>query len=763
MRIIEFSDGFTSSSAPSAVSAAITTNFLAATGATFKDKNAGITYLGGFRVANYDDPTKVIDIDIAGATALKKTTLAFNQTLDRVVSFPNATTTLLGHDSAQVITNKDIDGGTASNTNRITVPKDTLANLTALTRKEGTLVYATDTDKFYRDDGSALSEIGSGSGSSINYISNPDAESSTTGWSTYDDGAATPVDGTGGTVTTTLTRSTSSPLRGVASFLITTTAANLLGEGVAVDFTISNADLAKVLNISFDYSIASGTYVTGDFTVYIIQDPSGTPTVIQPTPYQLQALTVGLPGKFQATFQTSSTITTYRLLIHRAVSTSSACTIKLDNVVVGPQIQLYGAPIGDWTSFTPNGSWSTNVTYSGYRRRVGDSEEFSIVVTGTGSIGTPGNLTINLPVTANTSKLAAGTGVQPLGIGISNNAGVRQCALVVEYESATSVAVRYDTSSSPTELASVTHAAPDTFASGDTITLLFKVPVVGYSSTVLMSNDTDTRVVTARANRSGSQSLSNTTYTKIQLNNVGFDTHGAFDSATNYRYTAQVPGYYLVTGSIRFAVNATGSRYVNVYKNGSLSFYSQSGGYSADETVMQTTDRVFLNAGDYLELYGYQSSGGSLNVAGDINGTYLSVNRISGPSAIAATEKVYVLYVDNGGQSLTADVTNTTFSTKVFDSHGAWSGTVFTAPRAGWYDFKGNVSVSSSINTDWRLWINGVSKLAAIGTTDAVSQRTFGPFSYYMNAGDTAAFRVSNSCTLSSTSTSHWIAISSQG
>jgi hypothetical protein len=64
--------------------------------------------------------------------------------------------------SSQVITNKDIDGGTASNTNRLTVPKDTKANLDALTRKEATLVYASDENKLYADDGSELAPIGGG-------------------------------------------------------------------------------------------------------------------------------------------------------------------------------------------------------------------------------------------------------------------------------------------------------------------------------------------------------------------------------------------------------------------------------------------------------------------------------------------------------------------------------------------------------------------------------------------------------------------------
>lgn len=65
------------------------------------------------------------------------------------------------------INSVDLDGGTASNTSRVTIPKDTKANLDALTRKEGTIVYATDEDKLYVDDGTNLIAVGSSSGLNV--------------------------------------------------------------------------------------------------------------------------------------------------------------------------------------------------------------------------------------------------------------------------------------------------------------------------------------------------------------------------------------------------------------------------------------------------------------------------------------------------------------------------------------------------------------------------------------------------------------------
>jgi hypothetical protein len=60
---------------------------------------------------------------------------------------------------SQIITNKDIDGQTASNSNRVTLPKNTTANLSGLTRKAGTLVFDTDTLKVKYDDGTSLNTL----------------------------------------------------------------------------------------------------------------------------------------------------------------------------------------------------------------------------------------------------------------------------------------------------------------------------------------------------------------------------------------------------------------------------------------------------------------------------------------------------------------------------------------------------------------------------------------------------------------------------
>jgi len=80
------------------------------------------------------------------------------------------TGSVVGTTDTQALTGKDIDGGTASDTSRITVPSDTKANLDLLTRKEGTIVYGTDTDILYADDGTTLNDVGGGGGGDADAI-----------------------------------------------------------------------------------------------------------------------------------------------------------------------------------------------------------------------------------------------------------------------------------------------------------------------------------------------------------------------------------------------------------------------------------------------------------------------------------------------------------------------------------------------------------------------------------------------------------------
>lgn len=79
------------------------------------------------------------------------------------ISFPSASTTLVGTDSTQQLTNKDIQGGTASDARRIVLPSNTLANLNTLADVAGSIALNTTSNKPAFNDGTNWVDLGSAS------------------------------------------------------------------------------------------------------------------------------------------------------------------------------------------------------------------------------------------------------------------------------------------------------------------------------------------------------------------------------------------------------------------------------------------------------------------------------------------------------------------------------------------------------------------------------------------------------------------------
>ena len=128
------------------------------------------------------------------------------------------------------------------------------------------------------------------------------------------------------------------------------------------------------------------------------------------------------------------------------------------------------------------------------------------------------------------------------------------------------------------------------------------------------------------------QSLTASTWTKVQLNAEDFDTANCFDSTTNYRFTPTVAGYY----QINFGAQVLGTSIIAIaiYKNGSaygLGTYFESAFANSASNVQ---DVVYFNGStDYVEGYILAVSSG-ITVNGTINSQ--AQTRMSGFLARAA-------------------------------------------------------------------------------------------------------------------------------
>lgn len=115
------------------------------------------------------------------------------------------------------------------------------------------------------------------------------------------------------------------------------------------------------------------------------------------------------------------------------------------------------------------------------------------------------------------------------------------------------------------------------------------------------------------------QSIINASWVAIAFDTEDVDSYGGHSTVTNTsRYTAQYSGWYAVCGMTSFAPNSTGFRTARIQVNGSALLGTQTYGThngSAEAMIITPTRDVYLTAGDYVEVAGYQSSGGSLNTA----------------------------------------------------------------------------------------------------------------------------------------------------
>lgn len=112
------------------------------------------------------------------------------------------------------------------------------------------------------------------------------------------------------------------------------------------------------------------------------------------------------------------------------------------------------------------------------------------------------------------------------------------------------------------------------------------------------------------------QTLTTSTFTKIQFSTKEFDTANCYNNTTNYRFTPTVSGYYQVNLVIGFAASATGICIASIFKNGSRFRDGAIIPNSNLGPLNVASALIYFNGStDYVEGFGYQTSGGNLTVS----------------------------------------------------------------------------------------------------------------------------------------------------
>lgn len=430
----------------------------------------------GFTIKDSSDATKLVKFDVAAAQTTGTTT---------TLTLPPSTDTLAGIAATQTLSNKTEAGAKVSDY------KDYAEVASPSTPASGYVrVYAKSDNKMYqKDDGGVESLLGgSGSGSGeINAITNPSAATDTTGWT-----AATNY---------TVARDTSnSPLSPITSscLSLTTTTASSESSTSGIYFPISATATGlrnRKLKIEVFFTSpasSAGTWVMSYYN-------GSTRAALSTDSSSVTTIPAGVTGgKFTAYVDTDSSSTAS--LNFTQTSRSSSNTLYITNVIVGPGIQPQGAVVGSPKSVTFTGTWVSNTTYTAFETREGEWASYVIKVAVSGA-PTSAALVLTLPTgrTINTAALPNTTADQSnllpnSEVGILDS-GTVEIVGGVQYASSTTVAVLYtNDAAAGVELEAVTQAAPMTFASGDSITISFRVPIAewaGSGTANLAQNDVE--------------------------------------------------------------------------------------------------------------------------------------------------------------------------------------------------------------------------------------------------------------------------------
>lgn len=722
-------------------------------------------------INNYNNTTPALELTNAGVTSISGFANSQSGRLLILVNRTGVSISILDEGS----------GSTAANRIRT----GTGAPVSLANNASTTFIYMSDS-RWHM-----ISGTGTGSSSGTNFITNGTAEADTSGWATYADAAgSSPVDGTGGSPTVTWTRTTTTPLVGTASFLFTKDAANRQGQGASFDFTIDSAYQAKMLNVSFEYAVASGTFAAGtltsdsDITIWVYDKTNN--SLIQLSSFRLLASST-LSNTFFAQFQTASNSTSYRLIFHCATTSASAYTVEFDNISVSPAVAppVFGAIPATIQRFTSgSGTYTTpaNVKYikvkmvggggggggngggagggdggaaGGYLEFVINTpaSSYSYAVGASGAGGTTGSAGGSTTFGSNTcgggsggatgssssrQGASGGTNTASLGNIIANIPGSPGQVGVSGAGSApggSGGVSPFGGAGSGSAGSGAGSAAATNSGSGGGGGGNSAGGGAGAAGVIIVEEYYQTagvdsgRLIDFVGTKGSTQALTANT-TDVTYTTVK-DSHSAWNGSV---YTVPEFGDYIVSGQ---AVNnaAAGVRW-SLYVDGALlrTFFDS----DASQNVIGATTIVSnLRSGQTISI----RCGSSITAAALGS---LSISKIQSPAVISATETIAASYWLSANFSAST-TTPINFDSKEFDTHSAVTTSAsawkFTAPVSGTYQISEQLYLTVGSNTGITIYKNGSAYKFAGNATNNNGQSHANSTLVQLLAGDTIDLR----------------------
>ena len=196
--------------------------------------------------------------------------------------------------------------------------------------------------------------------------------------------------------------------------------------------------------------------------------------------------------------------------------------------------------------------------------------------------------------------------------------------------------------------------------------------------------------------------------TKVLLQTKEFDTTGAFDNVTNYRYQPTTAGYYQVNGLFTMTLTYA-YPYVAIYKNGAE--YKRGAESSFNSSLNNNVSAVvYLNGStDYIEMYFYEGDAGNSPSNPAANLVYFQAALVGlGATLVVSTSGAY----QSAAQAIPdSTLTKILLQTKEFDTQSVFDNVTnyrFQPAIAGYYQIEGAVTYSIDVHGSYvTLYKNG--------------------------------------------------------
>jgi len=294
----------------------------------------------------------------------------------------------------------------------------------------------------------------------------------------------------------------------------------------------------------------------------------------------------------------------------------------------------------DKESFSLAASWTTNITWTSQKSRLGNLLvlEFRGILSGTSDTG---NLSFTLPdsLSVDTSYWQYQQSILGWGSIRDNNTGAKY-PIVWTYEGTggTLIQAKMLTMTGSYETyTNVTNTAPITFTTSDVITGCIQVPIRYWDVSRKLSPRGSTFRGALVYESSADQTITTATDTQLTFDAEVYDTSGFHSTVTNTGRLTIPNGVSKVR--LQAAVYcsngvATGRRILNIYKNGSATGFvgTSRSEIAPNATIafrLQTTSPILeVQEGDYFEANFYQDSGSSMNVTYSTSETWFSIEVI---------------------------------------------------------------------------------------------------------------------------------------